>query len=214
MSVQLPKYVIISGNIGSGKTTLFNVLKDKLKGECHFIPEYIDGDAKRGQTMLNDYLKGNLSAYDFQDYILDYYKSALAMMDNCYHPSIIERSPIEGIEVFAKNDVMNGRLTEEEYNELHEKAEEIITPRSLCYSEIRHPFDPNKEADGVIDLMRKCHAECVWIKLYATPQRCMKNIATRNRTGESCYDLAYLERLHSLYEKFWNRQLYDSSDSD
>ena len=64
------KFVFLCGTIGAGKSTLLNKLIPLYANyKLSIIKEYIDYDEK-GDVMLNDYLKGNITCIQFQAYIL------------------------------------------------------------------------------------------------------------------------------------------------
>ena len=102
----MPKVIALNGPVGVGKTTLLNEFKTYLHN-CYIVPEYIDvlNDA---ETNLSNYLNGLMPAFDFQNYILDYFETVANQLKNSSYDYIfVERTPVEGILYFAKLDLIN-----------------------------------------------------------------------------------------------------------
>ena len=126
-----PRVIVLNGLVGVGKTTVLNELKTHLPN-CFVAYEYIDV-LDNAEKYLNKYLKGVITAHGFQHYILDYYEDvANQLKDSDYDYILVERSPIEGIIFFAKQDLLNKRMTQYEYDELLERAK-----RMWFYPDIR-----------------------------------------------------------------------------
>ena len=121
----MPKVIALSGVVGSGKSTVLESLYKKLSKThtVYAIREYIDVLADSNDK-LTAYLNGQLSAYRFQDYILDYFETSSYLI-NDYDYILVERCPLEGLRFFAKLDVKNGRMTSEEYKVLIQKAKSM-----------------------------------------------------------------------------------------
>lgn len=131
------RVITFDGCVGVGKTTiilkLLHRLIEKYNYSCIVIHEYIDvlHDAEQ---MLSDYLNNTISSYQFQNYILDYYdQQAKQVKDENVDFVLVERSPVEGIINFAKLDLLNNRLTNEEYKQLLTKAESIDFYPNITY---------------------------------------------------------------------------------
>lgn len=131
------RVITFDGCVGVGKTTiilkLLQRLIEKYNYSCIVIHEYIDvlPDAEQ---MLSDYLNNTISSYQFQNYILDYYdQQSKLIKDDIVDFVLVERSPIEGIINFAKLDLLNNRLTNEEYKQLLTKAESLDFYPNITY---------------------------------------------------------------------------------
>ena len=119
-----PRIIALHGPVACGKSTLLNELKRTL-AKSYVIPEYIDS-LDDASDKLNQYLNGSISAYAFQQYILDYFESmAIQLKDSNYDYILVERTPIEGILFFAHLDLINNRMTEHQYNALLERAQSM-----------------------------------------------------------------------------------------
>ena len=118
------KVIGIYGPVGSGKSTLLEELKSYIPNS-YIIPEYID-KLPDAETKLKMYLEGNISAFEFQQYVLDYFEqTANELQTSSYDFIFVERLPVEGIQFFAKLDLLNGRITSEQYDELLERAKSL-----------------------------------------------------------------------------------------
>ena len=127
------KVIGIYGAVGCGKSTLLEEIKSRIPNS-YVIPEYIDA-LDDAENKLKAYLEGSMPAYDFQQYILDYFESVSEQLKNSYYDFVfVERLPVEGIQFFAKLDLMNNKLTNEQYETLLNRA------KSLTF----YP-DPSKE---------------------------------------------------------------------
>lgn len=96
--------VFIDGSIGVGKTTTVTLLS-KLLENSHFyvVKEYIDLDPIIGNKKLELNLKGELSDYDFQSYIISCTERQLHSIEfDTARIVIWERHPLKGLEVFGK----------------------------------------------------------------------------------------------------------------
>ena len=114
----------IYGPVGSGKSTLLEEIKPYIPNSF-IIPEYIDA-LPDAETKLKEYLEGTISAYDFQQYVLDYFESVANELKNSSYDFIfVERLPVEGIQFFAKLDLMNKRITSEQYEALLKRAQSL-----------------------------------------------------------------------------------------
>ena len=120
----VPRVIALHGPVACGKSTLLNELKRALP-YSYVIPEYIDS-LDDAHDKLNEYLNGRISAYSFQDYILNYFESmANKLKDSTYDYILVERTPIEGILFFAHLDLINNRMTEQQYNQLLQRAQSM-----------------------------------------------------------------------------------------
>lgn len=120
-----PKVICIEGVVGCGKSTLLENLYDMLSKEyrVHVIHEYID-TLLNAQEKLTAYLNGDITAYEFQRYILGYYASNTYLI-NEYDYILVERCPIMGLKFFGGLDVKNNRLSEYDFDELMDYAESM-----------------------------------------------------------------------------------------
>ena len=116
-------HIAIAGNIGSGKTTLTNMLARHYGWEARFEPVDVN-------PYLEDYYKDiprwsfNLEVYFLKQRFRD-----LLEIANADHPIIQDRSIYEGVYVFTANNRAMGNLSDrdfETYMELFEQMTEIV----------------------------------------------------------------------------------------
>ena len=195
-----PKVICLSGPVGCGKTTLLNILKNQLLF-CYVVPEYIDAldDAK---TKLQQYLDGTYSAFEFQNYILDYFEQVADDFKGCdlYLYVLVERCPVEGILFFAKLDLDNGRLTQTQYDYLLNRAQSLtFYPNPLtdnCATLNTDDKTPCQIADLVYSLIPRFRL----IKLKASLDTIKARIQQRGRECElEHYNDDYLKLMIDSY---------------
>ena len=198
----LSRVITLNGCPGVGKTTLLNTLKTKLIN-AYIIPEYIDvlPDA---QINLDNYLQGKLSAYQFQDYILDYYEEqAKELINSSYSFILVERSPIEGVEIFAKLDWNNHRMTKAEYDCLLERAKSMsFYPNPLLDNESITLYTNHRTPEQLAYLVERYIVEgCNVIKLRASLSVLKSRIHQRGRIYEiEHYTDDYLKTMIKTYQ--------------
>ena len=195
----MPRVIALNGPVGVGKTTLLNELSNQLSNS-YVIPEYIDvlDDA---QQLLHDYLEGILPAYDFQDYILDYYESvANSLINSSYDYILVERSPVEGIVFFAKLDLDNNRLTQTQYNLLLQRAQLMSFYPNPLKDESITLFTDNLTSSQLTEFIEPWLSNISVIKLRASLFTIRSRIHERGRLCEiEHYTDDYLKRMIESY---------------
>uniref|UniRef100_A0A6C0IH27 Deoxynucleoside kinase domain-containing protein n=1 Tax=viral metagenome TaxID=1070528 RepID=A0A6C0IH27_9ZZZZ len=176
-SSQTHKLISIDGNIGSGKSTLMEALKNKFKDNKNvvFLREPVDEWAQikdeNNVTILEKFY-ANQKEYSFPFQMMAYI-SRLSLLKDAVknNPGAIfisERSLFTDREVFAKMLYKSGFIEEVNYK---------------IYLKWFDSFSSDFPLHKVI-----------YVK--ADPQVCFDRIKTRSRTGESNIPLAYLENCH------------------
>lgn len=164
----------IEGNIGSGKSTLIEILKNQKN--ILFLPEPVDSwneiKDTSGVTILEKYYQDQKRyAFPFQ---MMAYITRINLIKNMNFPPdsivISERSIYTDREIFAKMLYESGDIGEIEYQIYLKYFEDI-------------------KLDGII-----------YVK--TTPDICLKRIEKRNRKGEETIPLCYLANCHSFHEKW------------
>lgn len=155
----------IMGNIGSGKSTLIHNLNDL---GYNVVQEPIH---KWGDWLDLFYQNPSKYAFSFQmkvliDFEFDDIKQSL---------TIVERSPLESKEVFAKTLLQDKKINTLEYD-------------LLCNYHDKIAWKPNA---------------ILYLKL--SPEECMNRINKRSRECETGISLEYLKQLHQNYYEFVNR---------
>lgn len=175
-----PRIISIDGNIGSGKSTLYNFLRDKYKNnkEIGFVEEPVDTwndivDEKNVPILTNLYKDTHKYAFRFQmmAYISRLHLLRQAVISNNYQVIITERSVMTDRHIFAKMLHEDGHIALDEMTIYLKWFDEFINdvyPSSFVY-------------------------------VQADPKICDERIKKRARPGE-IIDFAYLKRCHDFHE--------------
>lgn len=177
------KIVTIEGNIGSGKSTLINRLKQENKNKLiYFLPEPVDQwntiKDSRGVTILERYYQDK-KKYSFSFQMMAYITRLSQIKNyikNAPSDSIIitERCLYTDRYVFAKMLYDTGFIEEIEYT---------------IYIRWFTEFEEYTRLDKII-----------YIK--TDPEVCQERINKRNRKGEENIPLDYLQDCHTYHEKW------------
>ena len=183
---QHPLLVSIDGNIGSGKSTTWEMLKEAYRGrdDVQFVEEPVDswGDIKdkEGVPILTNFYKDHKSyAFRFQ---MMAYISRLALLRQTVRANagrcriiITERSVDTDRNIFAKMLYDSGDIAHDEHT---------------IYNMWFHEF--------VLDLPV---AGLIYIR--ADPETCMQRILKRERDGETI-PLEYVKKCHDYHDTWIN----------
>jgi len=184
--VSPPLLVSIDGNIGSGKSTTWEMLKEAYRGrdDVHFVEEPVDSwhnikDAA-GVPILTNFYK-NKRAYAFRFQMMAYI-SRLALLRQTVRANagrcrviITERSVDTDRNIFAKMLYDSGDIEEDEY-----------TIYNMWFDE----FIKDLPVSGI-----------VYIR--ADPEKCMERIHKRGREGETI-QLEYVQKCHDYHDAWIN----------
>ena len=172
----------IEGNIGSGKSTLIELLK-KSNEKFIYLPEPVNIWNKikdsNGVTILEKYYQ------DQERYAFPFQMMAYITRLSCIREAInsapedaiiiTERSIYTDREIFAKMLHDSGKIED------------------ICYSIYLRWFDEFSES--------KLHGI---IYVQTTPETCLSRIEHRNRKGEETIPLSYLKNCHRYHENWIN----------
>jgi deoxyadenosine/deoxycytidine kinase len=156
--MELNVSVSVIGNIGCGKSTLLHGLTNKGYGVI-FEP------VNQWKFLKQFYTDMQRWCFTLQIEVLNSFNNMNTK------DKIVERSPWEACNIFAKNSHINKLMSDEEY--------ELI-----CQLTNSIGYKPD-----------------VFIYLRSTPDICMERIKIRNRECESSITKEYITQLHQLYEK-------------
>ena len=213
--MQYQQFIVITGGVGVGKSTLISNLKNNIpEDDLIFIKEYIDHKPEQGKKMLEETLKGRGSMYDLQLFILDCFNEQLQKAQNKKYV-IFERSPYDSIFIFSTEAYHNGRMSEKEYFSLHEKVDSLYTKYHIpkfdqcafwkvdsCQFGIQPLFNHVK---GKIEEFRKIHKSACFLLYCSDPVKQKDNIERRGRPEEKDYDINYMMRINNEYEKMFSK---------
>jgi deoxyadenosine/deoxycytidine kinase len=177
--------ISIEGNIGSGKSTLVNLLNEKFNNsQMHFLSEPVDEWSnfvdENGENILTKFYK-NQEKYSFTFQIMAY--------------------------ISRLNKL---KMKIEELNMTNQSNNIIITERSLStdkYVFAQMLYDDNKMEKIQLDIYNKWfHSfnkettvnKIIYIQ--TEPDVCNRRINKRNRSGEENIPLEYLQNCHHYHE--------------
>jgi len=195
------QFISIEGNIGAGKSTIVNLLKEKFSNNSEIvfleepISEWNDIKDSDGTTILTKFYEDQKS-YSFSFQMMAYI-SRLNMIkniikENKYKIIITERCLNTDRFVFAKMLYDSKNINEIEYN--------IYLKWFNSFLDIYPENTLNKI-----------------IYLKTSPEICYSRVNKRNRTGENNISLEYLQNCHLYHEdmiKILDNILYIDSNID
>jgi deoxyadenosine/deoxycytidine kinase len=178
------KIISIDGNIGAGKSTFLNKLRNDFP-KFIFIDEPVDIWAnfvnEKGETLLEVYYKDKERwSYTFQNCVfLTRITSIIKILEEHKNDDeskvfITERFVDTDFNIFAKMLHDDGFINKIEWE---------------IYKQWYHYLKSENSLSGII-------------YIYCSPENCFKRIGIRGRPGESNIDLNYLMKLHQ-YHDMW-----------
>jgi deoxyadenosine/deoxycytidine kinase len=187
--VSPPLLVSIDGNIGSGKSTTWDMLKEAYKGrdDVHFVEEPVDSwhhikDADGVPILTNFYKDKKAFAFRFQ---MMAYISRLALLRQTVRANagrcrviVTERSVDTDRNIFAKMLYDSGDIAHDEYTIYNMWFDEFVRDLPV--------------------------AGLVYIR--ADPETCMQRIHKRGREGETI-PLEYVQKCHDYHDEWINSDL-------
>ena len=195
------KVIALSGPVASGKSTIMEAVYKRLSKThtVHIIREYIDA-LSDSNDKLTAYLNGQLSAYAFQSYILDYFELA-SKLNTDYDYVLVERCPLEGLQFFAKLDVKNGRMTLDEYLLLIMRAKGMtFYPDPSTTKNILKIHTDERSPEEVCDIAYEHIDNVDVIQLKVKPETIKQRIRQRGRQCEiDAYTDEYLKYMCKKY---------------
>ena len=164
--------ITIEGNIGAGKSTLINMLKERFSDKMAFVEEQVHLWQEMG-ILEQFYQDPKKYAFQFQSVVMETMMKALEdeIKNGDKEIIICDRCPITAIKVFSQNLLDDNILTQRQFDHLQ------------------------KMLQGFNHLMAHVY-------LRTSPKTCHKRMKMRNRDEEAGVTLEYLERLHDKHEKW------------
>lgn len=224
MSSQLEKIqscrkVIITGGVAVGKsTTLENICELLNKSQVKWVkvPEYIDY-LEDGVEMLTKYLKREISAFSFQRYVIQYYDDFLMKLQvDGDEILIFERTVDDAIACFAKINVVDGYISQQEYRELYRLATEInhkyqipsffSTNNEVPKFVFSHLLTSSKTQipQNIFKIIMEKKDENIVVGLFNTDNECLRRVKERARSGEDSYTLQSIHNFNKYYNIVFN----------
>ena len=182
----MSKIISIEGNIGSGKSTIVEILKKSFENNSNIIflqepvDEWSEIKDKEGQTILSKFYE-NQEKYSFVFQMMAYI-SRLTLLKNTIRANpdsiiITERCLNTDRYVFAKMLYDSGKMEDIEY-----------TVYLKWFDEFNELYNNQK-----------------MIYMKTDPAICFERIQKRDRNGESQISLDYLEQCHLYHENMINK---------
>lgn len=177
------KIYFIEGNIGVGKTSVINYLKDlhKYNDNYNFITEPINRYRKfkiyntnTSINILDEFYNKRINPFKFQSYIVSVLLSHILENIQENKINIVERSLFSAVDCFSKNLYQCNQIDVEEFSIL---------------LEFKNFFETQ---------LNKVDVKIVYIK--ADPSLCIERIKIRDRSEETGIDVKYLESLENCHE--------------
>lgn len=123
-----PMFVVVAGNIGSGKTTLTKKLSERLGWKPHF-------ESVQDNPYLSDfYADMSRWAFPLQVYFLNHRFNAHKQIESSAGSCIQDRSIYEDANIFARSLAEQGKLDERDYanyRQLFESMIQYLSPPTL-----------------------------------------------------------------------------------
>lgn len=185
------KIIFIEGNIGSGKTSLIENLRNYIStSECspssyNILEEPIyEFTNFENFNPLKDMYEKKISVSEFQTYIVD------VMVENMKRKilpnkiNIIERSVFSAVEIFSR---------------MHFDKESI--------SDFMFLFLQKRMLERAKDFIK--HYEVSFVYLQTTVAVSLERIKKRQREGEQNLDYSFIQTVHDYHSDFINNITYD-----
>ncbi|EAY00906.1 hypothetical protein TVAG_168370 [Trichomonas vaginalis G3] len=203
------KYVpiVITGPIGAGKLTLARMISKHLA--IDYVKEYID--INDGEEMLLKFKANSISSQDFQEYILQTYKSQLMHVKG--NAFIMERLPEEGSIIFSNSDksiLERAVQVQEEFDIYGYKGEatvltihnsgqstEMIMNEVLCTL-----FGTKHVSREMLIYLKSLNGIIIYLR--TTPEMCIERIRRRNRFAEKSITLDDMKEMCKKYDTYIN----------
>lgn len=173
------KCLIVEGNIGAGKSTFLNILRDSLNVQVVYEPHEKWQNIGGTQNLLEMFYKDTQRwAYTFQSYA--FVTRIIAQETHakkCINPAqILERSVYSDRYCFAKTAHELGTMNALEWKLYQEWFSWLVDNYTI-------------KPDG-------------FIYLRTNPQICYERLRKRNRSEETGVSLQYLQTLHARHEEW------------
>lgn len=212
------KKIVITGPTAAGKSSIIKGVCSnltKLKIPFQHIPEYIDG-RKDGLTMLNKYFTREISVFNFQNYIVNYYRDTLKNIDT-NKMVIFERSVDDGITCYSNLDHKINRLSTSEFLKLYNSVKTLdreynipsyILGNNYVFTPIKS-VDVKRTSKLITDIIRSTGNKNNIFGLYHTDDVLWYRLCKRNRPGEKeSYTKETLKSFNKHYRKLYNLLMY------
>lgn len=202
--------ITLSGNIGVGKTTRFDIISNVLSDNsyCQIYPEFISR-TKISKELLELKMNNKISTITFQSFIFDEWRN------------IIQEKPLKNFNLFERlmsetSRCFTNGLTNTEIMLLIEKENEIVTEYNLPSIETgnvkiiftdKDDIETNinqifeiieRDINNMINQKQNRFDRVILLK--SNIETIMERIRQRNRPGEKLYTIDDIAYLHNKFE--------------
>jgi len=177
--IQKQQYVVIEGNVGSGKSTFLKLIQNYFEAQIVFEPHQQWQHEDSEHNLLGKFYSDTQRwAYTFQTYafVTRIITQEQHMQRNPHAMQFLERSVFSDRYCFAKNAHEQGYMNTLEWKLYTE-----------WFSWLVDGYVPKPSA---------------FIYLQADPKICFKRLQKRDRAEEAGVGLEYLEQLHEKHEQW------------
>lgn len=154
-----PMHIVITGNVGVGKTTTARIIKGVLEiigvktGYVEEFISYMREDAAIGEIMFRMHQTGIITSLTLQSFILDLLKLSFKKRGDTV--TVYERLPEDSVYGFAYSLYKKGNLTKEEFEVLEDKVLHDRLMSKERYSKYVIVKIENKNAEDTVVQMLK-----------------------------------------------------------
>tara|TARA_B100001758_G_scaffold190722_1_gene167702 strand:- start:9257 stop:9934 length:678 start_codon:yes stop_codon:yes gene_type:complete len=188
--------IVIEGNIGTGKSTLINNIKNYITKYIENIENKIEFNCEpldEWNILLNNFYENPKRwAFTFQIKILLYHVKLLDNFNsNKKKIILLERFFLSSVKIFSQILLNNNNLNDSEFEIINDLYEHILLKIS------------------------NYNINIIYIYLKTDPNICLQRIIKRNRICEKNINIDYLNQLNNLYDKnFINNSIIIDNNLD
>lgn len=209
--------VVITGGVAVGKSSIMTAVVDMFKEngiQYHIVPEFIDA-MDDAQEMLEKYLRHDITSFEFQQYVLNYYDWYFTNKCSNVHADdilLFERVLDDSVMCFANLDNYKDELSDEEFVKVFELAKKINAKYNIpsYFANSNFVFYPVKTINPVVDgkviteIVKARENVNLVIGLYNEPMTCYERMLKRNRPGEKeAYPPQRIASFNDTYSKIY-----------
>lgn len=215
--LQLNYQLVITGCIGSGKTTVLNKLSSLFKEfKPIIVKEYLEANKKLGPLILSEFINQTITPLTTQNAILDIYENQLKDIQKNKNSGITfyERIPDDNLTVFTNLAFKNKDLTNDEFTVLYSRTLEIDNkyniPSYICKNSKFKKIISTDLLDRIIIILNiikddvENEIKSRIIGLSTDLESCKIRIERRKRENEDKYSNEYLNSIIKTYNKIYS----------
>jgi len=212
--------LIVTGTLGVGKTTAIKLINNILKYNHISVKSYLEyiNYNNVGQEIFQMKMNGEVSAFTFQNYILDIWNDILKKNDFKHSKgiNIFERLPYDAVYCFSKKEHDEGNITDDEYELIIQRYKRLINEHAMFEytSDIKYSRLINNDMTRTIveifniiknDIEQGIKNRCICLDI-DDKELYYERLGIRNRTNEDKYTQKILgEYKDYYYNSFINK---------